>query len=119
MERGMEVSDCVSECIRPAAFAPNQNYHLTAPTRNYKLYNHRLASYTHWRYSHIISPETLARGGFFYKAETYESSLIEEDTVQCGFCGLRLKRWEIVDNPMHEHYKRNKRCPLIQYLCPV
>lgn len=104
-----------AEILRPAA---SLNYFQNVP-KDYRFYNNRLGSFTHWKYGFIISPETLARGGFYYKGTTYESAVMEGDAVQCGFCSLRLKKWEVTDNPLEEHYKRNRSCPLIQYMCPV
>lgn len=121
MRTGPEQSDVVETCCRPAATSPNPNFFFRTPIvlKNYKLYNDRISSYTHWKYSHIITPEMLARGGFYYKADSYEKTLTERDNVECAWCGLRLTKWEPFDNPIEEHYKRNRACMFIQYICPV
>lgn len=107
------------EVVKPAAFSPNPNFFVKVPVKNYKLYNDRIASFNHWKYAHIISPEVLARAGFYYKGDNYEKALLEKDCVECAWCALRLTRWELLDNPVEEHYKRNRTCMFIQYLCPV
>ncbi|KAF9093459.1 hypothetical protein BGX29_009915 [Mortierella sp. GBA35] len=47
----------------------------------------------------------MARAGFIY-APTDDS----DDNVQCPYCEMALDGWEIEDDPVHEHQRRQPNC---------
>ncbi|CAG2208957.1 BIRC7_8 [Mytilus edulis] len=62
----------------------------------------RIRSYSTWTRS-SPKPVDLADAGFFYTGT--------EDMVQCFYCGLKLKSWDVFDNPWVEHARHGKNCP--------
>ncbi|CAL7946636.1 unnamed protein product [Xylocopa violacea] len=72
------------------------------PWKEYRIISKRLQSFTNWPISSIMSPEALARAGFYY--------LQRNDEVQCAYCGGILKKWEPNDNPDKEHRKYFPDC---------
>ena len=66
----------------------------------------RLMTFTRWPKGSGVSPENLARAGFFYTGTN--------DQVQCAFCEKTLMNWEHGDDPMAEHWKHVPRCPFVQ-----
>ena len=65
----------------------------------------RLMTFTRWPKDCGVSPENLARAGFFYTGTN--------DQVQCAFCEKTLMNWEHGDDPMAEHWKHAPRCPFV------
>lgn len=61
----------------------------------------RLRTFATWT-STLVTPEALARAGFFY--------FNQGDEVQCAFCLGVLRRWEPMDEPMSEHRRNFPRC---------
>nr|DBA22060.1 TPA: hypothetical protein GDO54_013134 [Pyxicephalus adspersus] len=66
----------------------------------------RLVSFRDWPCPGIVSPQQLARAGFFY--------LGPGDRVQCFCCRGILRSWEPGDQPCTEHRKYFPACPFIQ-----
>ncbi|XP_076052351.1 inhibitor of apoptosis protein-like [Oratosquilla oratoria] len=64
----------------------------------------RLATFVGWPSSHILTPDQLARAGFFY--------LRSEDHTQCSFCKGIVGYWEAGDDPELEHQRLFPACPL-------
>ncbi|CAG2212463.1 unnamed protein product [Mytilus edulis] len=62
----------------------------------------RIRSYSNWTRS-SPRPVDLADAGFFYTGT--------EDMVQCFYCGLKLRSWDVFDNPWVEHARHGKNCP--------
>ncbi|XP_052088019.1 baculoviral IAP repeat-containing protein 2-like [Mytilus californianus] len=48
-------------------------------------------------------PVDLSEAGFYYTGT--------EDVVQCFYCGLKLKSWDVFDDPWVEHARHGKNCP--------
>ena len=65
----------------------------------------RLMTYTRWPNHASVSPEDLARAGFFYTGSN--------DRVQCAFCENVLRNWETGDNPTFEHRRHFPRCRFV------
>lgn len=66
----------------------------------------RLQSFENWPVSHIVTPENLARAGFYY--------LKERDKTKCAFCDGIVVAWEVGDDPDHEHKRHFPRCSFVQ-----
>ncbi|XP_025414907.1 death-associated inhibitor of apoptosis 2-like [Sipha flava] len=67
--------------------------------------SNRLATFTGWPLSFIISPKSLAAAGFYYTKHT--------DKVKCAFCNICVCRWEFGDNAVDEHKRHNPNCSFI------
>ncbi|XP_078659105.1 baculoviral IAP repeat-containing protein 7-like [Branchiostoma floridae x Branchiostoma belcheri] len=69
---------------------------------------HRLHTYYGygWPMDTPVSPEQLAKLGFFY--------LGVRDKVECAFCGGVLHQWEQGDDPKVEHERHYPHCPFIR-----
>ncbi|XP_078576691.1 uncharacterized protein LOC144862221 [Branchiostoma floridae x Branchiostoma japonicum] len=69
---------------------------------------HRLHTYYGygWPMDTPVSPEQLAKLGFFY--------LGVRDKVECAFCGGVLHQWEQGDDPKVEHERHYSHCPYIR-----
>ncbi|KAI8521997.1 Protein DETOXIFICATION 47, chloroplastic [Branchiostoma belcheri] len=78
------------------------NLHLT---RNLYTEADRLSTYFDWPSDVPVSPEDLARQGFFY--------LGYRDRVECAFCGGVLHQWEAGDDPFIEHQRHYPHCPFV------
>ena len=65
----------------------------------------RLMTYTRWPNHAAVSPDDLARAGFFYTGSN--------DRVQCAFCENVLRNWEAGDNPTFEHRRHFPRCRFV------
>ena len=74
-------------------------------TSNLKSYEVRLKTFEKWN-SKIVSPEDLAKCGFF--------NLNYRDFVSCSFCNLILGQWKIGDTPIGEHKKYKPNCPMVK-----
>ncbi|XP_018331076.1 death-associated inhibitor of apoptosis 2 [Agrilus planipennis] len=66
----------------------------------------RLQTYTNWPKSDVVTPESLARAGFYY--------LKHQDKTKCAFCRGVCVGWEVDDNPDKEHQRHFPRCPFVQ-----
>ncbi|KAG5900534.1 hypothetical protein JTB14_022841 [Gonioctena quinquepunctata] len=65
----------------------------------------RLASFENWPVSNIVSPERLARAGFYY--------LKEADNTKCAVCKGVVRAWEPGDDPDAEHQRHFPNCPFV------
>ncbi|XP_031630939.1 death-associated inhibitor of apoptosis 2-like isoform X2 [Contarinia nasturtii] len=65
----------------------------------------RLSTFTNWPVPYI-SPQTLAKAGFYYFNNT--------DQVKCAWCQGVIAKWEVGDNPFTEHLKFFPNCPRAQ-----
>ncbi|XP_042321080.1 baculoviral IAP repeat-containing protein 7 [Sceloporus undulatus] len=65
----------------------------------------RLASYRRWPSYAQVSPEMLARAGFFYTGQG--------DYVRCFHCDGALRNWERGDDPWIEHARWFPRCKFL------
>ncbi|KAI0242443.1 Baculoviral IAP repeat-containing protein 7-B [Lamellibrachia satsuma] len=66
----------------------------------------RLASFDRWPCSSPVSPESLARAGFYCTGVPSE--------VCCFFCGGRLSRWQPNDDPMAKHRQLYPDCGFVR-----
>lgn len=66
----------------------------------------RLDTFVMWPIGHIVSPQLLARDGFYYKGPA--------DRVQCAFCDGVLCDWVKGDYPNVEHDKHFPDCHFIR-----
>ncbi|XP_063819208.1 baculoviral IAP repeat-containing protein 7 [Pseudophryne corroboree] len=72
----------------------------------------RLATYRTWPQYAEVTPDLLARAGFFYTGN--------RDNVKCFHCDGGLRNWERGDDPWREHAKWFPRCEfLIQSMGPA
>ena len=69
----------------------------------------RLHTFKNWSVK-FISPEELARSGFFYCG--YNCNQIE--LVKCFFCHVRLGNWDCDDDVVVEHLRWSQTCPLLR-----
>ncbi|OXU22592.1 hypothetical protein TSAR_012529 [Trichomalopsis sarcophagae] len=58
-------------------------------------YSDRLNTFRNWPIPAIVSPERLARSGFYY--------LQQADMVECAYCQGVILKWEPGDDPDREH----------------
>lgn len=71
----------------------------------------RLATFSTWPCSNIISPKLLAEAGFFY--------LNKSDKVKCFKCNVIVGKWVVGDQPIEEHKRLCPNCEFIrQYFVP-
>ena len=73
---------------------------------DYTDYYNRLQTFENWPKNYIINPQYLAKMGFRY---TYQG-----DSVICTACGVFIESWDIWDNPLYEHMRRNEKCPYVK-----
>lgn len=69
---------------------------------NYKTESGRLATFSNWPVSFIVSPESLAKTGFYY--------LKQGDKVKCTYCSIIIGRWEPGDIAEAEHKRQSPSC---------
>ncbi|KAL1492140.1 hypothetical protein ABEB36_012628 [Hypothenemus hampei] len=74
-------------------------------TINYQSEQVRLASFENWPIPEIVSPEDLARAGFY--------SLRIGDNTKCAFCKGVVRAWEPNDIPDVEHKRHFPTCPYV------
>ncbi|KAH9525182.1 hypothetical protein Btru_000556 [Bulinus truncatus] len=67
----------------------------------------RLESLQNWSFTHIITPNVMAKAGFFYAGYA--------DCVRCFQCGLGLRSWKIGDDIYTEHTRYRPTCPFLQF----
>ncbi|XP_077109029.1 baculoviral IAP repeat-containing protein 7 isoform X4 [Ranitomeya variabilis] len=65
----------------------------------------RLATYSNWPPYAELTPDVLARAGFFYTGHG--------DNVKCFHCDGGLRNWERRDDPWREHAKWFPRCEFL------
>ncbi|XP_069809497.1 baculoviral IAP repeat-containing protein 7 isoform X2 [Dendropsophus ebraccatus] len=65
----------------------------------------RLATYHNWPSYAEVTPDVLARAGFFYTGH--------RDNVKCFHCDGGLRNWERGDDPWREHAKWFPRCEFV------
>lgn len=65
----------------------------------------RLASFDNWPAINIVSPERLARAGFYY--------LKEGDNTKCAFCKGVVRAWVSGDDPDVEHQRHFPTCSFV------
>lgn len=67
-------------------------------------YESLLRTFENW--TSPLSPEKLARAGFFY--------LNYQDVVQCPSCNIEGYKWEKDDDPWQDHANWSPNCPFIK-----
>ncbi|XP_054005935.1 putative inhibitor of apoptosis [Hylaeus anthracinus] len=72
------------------------------PRKEYRTILQRWNSFVNWPISSIVSPEKLAKAGFYY--------LQCNDKVQCAYCGCIMEEWESNNDPYEEHRKHFPEC---------
>uniref|UniRef100_A0A8D9ECF1 Death-associated inhibitor of apoptosis 2 n=1 Tax=Cacopsylla melanoneura TaxID=428564 RepID=A0A8D9ECF1_9HEMI len=72
---------------------------------NYKQVSGRLATFNDWPVSFIVTPESLAKTGFYY--------LKQGDKVKCAYCNIIVGRWEPGDVAEVEHRRQSPNCPFL------
>lgn len=72
---------------------------------NMKFESARFATFNTWPKPDIVTPESLAREGFYYKGFG--------DNTECAFCGGVLRAWESGDDPKREHKISFPLCPFV------
>ncbi|KAH1021446.1 hypothetical protein HUJ04_010959 [Dendroctonus ponderosae] len=65
----------------------------------------RLSSFVNWPKPDIVTPEDLARAGFY--------SLRTSDNTKCAFCHGVVRAWELNDIPDVEHKRHFPMCPFV------
>ncbi|XP_059479670.1 E3 ubiquitin-protein ligase XIAP-like [Neocloeon triangulifer] len=74
-------------------------------TENYKFESHRLYSLLKKKDWNFVTPEDLAKSGFYYSGQ--------EDNCRCIYCNLEVRGWEEGDTPDGEHKRWNPNCPFM------
>lgn len=69
----------------------------------------RLESFANWPIPFIVSPERLAKAGFYYAQQG--------DKVRCAFCSGLIGQWEQGDDPETEHRRHFPTCSFILARC--
>ncbi|XP_043279999.1 death-associated inhibitor of apoptosis 2-like [Venturia canescens] len=65
----------------------------------------RLNTYVSWPANAPISPERLAKGGFYATGRALE--------VQCFLCGVKISEWNYGDQAMVRHRQADPECPFV------
>ncbi|XP_066586499.1 death-associated inhibitor of apoptosis 2 isoform X2 [Prorops nasuta] len=78
------------------------------PSEDYTTYNQRLQSFSTWPIPLIVSPERLAKSGFYY--------LKQADMVECVFCKGVLTKWQDGDDPDREHVTHFPACDFYMHM---
>lgn len=66
----------------------------------------RLQTFVNWPVPEIVSPESLARAGFYF--------LKQSDKTKCAFCDGVVGSWEMGDDPDREHKRHFPNCSFVQ-----
>lgn len=66
----------------------------------------RLQTFVNWPVPEIVTPESLARAGFYF--------VHQSDKTKCAFCNGVVGSWEIGDNPDREHKRHFPECPFVR-----
>lgn len=77
----------------------------SSSTFDYKNEATRLASFENWPIPDIVTPEALAKAGFY--------SLRNGDNTKCAFCKGVVRAWEPTDIPDFEHKRHFPSCPFV------
>ncbi|GLV43984.1 Death-associated inhibitor of apoptosis 2 [Carabus blaptoides fortunei] len=72
----------------------------------YRTVSSRLNTFVDWPVPNIVSPEVLAKAGFY--------SLHLADKVSCAYCNAILLCWKEGDDPRSEHTRLFPQCPFVQ-----
>ncbi|AIE47772.1 iap-3 [Peridroma alphabaculovirus] len=80
----------------------------TADTMAMQRYKKRLTSFATWPPDAKVSPEQLARNGFYYFGNG--------DTVRCAFCKVEIMRWMEGDDVATDHARWAPQCPFVKNL---
>lgn len=110
MEKHRTLSPNCSFVLNPLT---TENVPLISPTStastSYHQYQEslalRLASFENWPATNIVSPESLARAGFFY--------LKIADNTKCAFCKGVVRAWVLGDDPDIEHQRHFPNCSFV------
>lgn len=86
-------------CVVPPTSVPSSSFY------DYKNEAVRLASFENWPIPEVVSPEDLAKAGFY--------SLKSEDNTKCAFCKGVVRAWEPNDIPDIEHKRHFPQCPFV------
>ena len=76
----------------------------TPPAPEYEI--NRLTTYRNWPSTAPVTPQALARAGFFYTGK--------DDIVECFSCQGQIRDFEFGDTAMGEHKKHFPRCPFVR-----
>ena len=92
--------------LESCAFVKDDNNNV-AITDRYSLYyeKERRKTFIEWPFPDIVSPDDLAKDGFYY--------LREKDLVACVFCRGILGAWEAGDDVRKEHKKHHPVCAYV------
>lgn len=77
-----------------------------AKTPCYIFYANRVKSFETWPKQMKQDKHQLAHYGFFYTKES--------DIVECFSCGVRIREWDVNDNPALEHKTHSPRCSYLK-----
>ncbi|OAD59107.1 Apoptosis 2 inhibitor [Eufriesea mexicana] len=80
----------------------HQSANLSQARKDHWIMLYRLKSFTKWPIPSIVSPESLAKAGFYY--------LQCNDKVHCAYCGGILHQWTPGDDPDKEHRRHFPHC---------
>lgn len=80
------------------------------PYRNDKMaaYLNRLKTFNNWPSNDIVTRESLAAAGFYYKGK--------KDTVTCHWCGIHVRGWVEGDKAVEQHLRLSPTCKFIIYV---
>ncbi|XP_050306385.1 death-associated inhibitor of apoptosis 2 [Anthonomus grandis grandis] len=65
----------------------------------------RLNTFTDWPADAPVSPQRIAKAGFFYTHNALE--------VECFSCGVKISNWNYGDQVMARHISLNPQCPFV------
>ncbi|XP_052222869.1 uncharacterized protein LOC127838878 isoform X2 [Dreissena polymorpha] len=77
----------------------------TAKYASYENEVYRMETFREWPLQQPY-PKTLCDAGFFFTGQSY-------DLVRCFCCGIGLKDFSDMDNPLLEHVKHSSNCPFM------
>ncbi|CAG5100992.1 Similar to Diap2: Death-associated inhibitor of apoptosis 2 (Drosophila melanogaster) [Cotesia congregata] len=93
-----------SDRQQPTTSSPVQSQN---PRIEYGTYEQRLRSFGNWPATNNVTPESLARAGFYY--------LQQEDMVECVYCRGIMSKWEPGDDPYNEHRNGFPHCDFFNH----
>lgn len=67
-------------------------------SENYNTYTQRLATFSNFPMGNTVSPQNLAKAGFFFVGFP--------DRVKCFYCGRCVEHWSYNDDPLHGKWHR-------------
>ena len=81
---------------------------------DYTLYDNRMSTFTYWPIEEKITKAQLCRAGFKY--------LGIRDHVECVWCGIQIRKFEMLDDAVTEHMRhvksKNMVCPYLRMIMP-